>query len=136
MRAQRKGAGDRGILTRRIVSGSLIGASLGLSPRHDTRVSCVAPKGGIAMSENGEWEETAARIMRSMTLDPDACYRALVAHDARFDGRFFVGVSSTRIYCRPVCSVRMPRRENCHFFPSAAAAEVEGYRPCLRCRPE
>jgi AraC family transcriptional regulator of adaptative response / DNA-3-methyladenine glycosylase II len=71
-----------------------------------------------------------------MPLDPDACYRALSAHDPRFDGRFFVGVSSTRIYCRPVCNVRMPRRENCHFFPSAAAAEVAGYRPCLRCRPE
>jgi AraC family transcriptional regulator, regulatory protein of adaptative response / DNA-3-methyladenine glycosylase II len=71
-----------------------------------------------------------------MQLDPDACYRALKAHDPRFDGRFFVGVSSTRVYCRPVCSVRMPRREHCHFFASAAAAEVEGYRPCLRCRPE
>jgi len=71
-----------------------------------------------------------------MILDADSCYRALTTHDARFDGRFFVGVSSTRIYCRPVCTVRTPRRENCHFFPSAAAAEVEGYRPCLRCRPE
>ena len=71
-----------------------------------------------------------------MPLDPDACYRALAAHDPRFDGRFYVGVSSTRIYCRPVCTVRMPRRENCRFFPSAAAAEVAGYRPCLRCRPE
>ncbi len=74
--------------------------------------------------------------MRAMPLDPDSCYRALAAHDARFDGRFFVGVSSTRIYCRPVCTVRMPRRENCRFFPSAAAAEVDGFRPCLRCRPE
>ncbi len=74
--------------------------------------------------------------MRLMPLNADACYRALTAHDVRFDGRFFVGVSSTRIYCRPVCSVRMPRRENCRFFPSAAAAEVAGYRPCLRCRPE
>ena len=71
-----------------------------------------------------------------MPLDPDACYRALAAHDPRFDGRFFVGVSSTGIYCLPVCNVRMPRRENCLFFPSAAAAEVAGYRPCLRCRPE
>ena len=71
-----------------------------------------------------------------MPLDPDICYRALSAHDPRFDGRFFVGVSSTGIYCRPVCTVRMPRRENCRFFPSAAAAEVAGYRPCLRCRPE
>ncbi len=88
------------------------------------------------MSENGEYGRTRARIMRSMPLDSDACYRALTAHDTRFDGRFFVGVSSTRIYCRPVCTVRMPRRENCRFFPSAAAAEVAGYRPCLRCRPE
>ncbi len=71
-----------------------------------------------------------------MTLDPDSCYRALQARDRRFDGKFFVGVASTRIYCRPVCTVRMPRRENCRFFASAAAAEVGGYRPCLRCRPE
>ncbi len=71
-----------------------------------------------------------------MPLDSDACYRALATHDSRFDGRFFVGVSSTRIYCRPVCTVRLPRRENCRFFASAAAAEVDGYRPCLRCRPE
>lgn len=71
-----------------------------------------------------------------MILDPATCYRALRAHDARFDGRFFVAVSSTRIYCRPVCTVKPPKRENCTFFPSAAAAESKGYRPCLRCRPE
>jgi len=71
-----------------------------------------------------------------MTLDPHTCYRALRARDARFDGRFFVAVSSTRIYCRPVCTVKPPRRENCRFYPSAAAAESAGYRPCLRCRPE
>src|SRR5215475_1905577 len=71
-----------------------------------------------------------------MLLDPTACYQALKARDARFDGRFFVGVSSTRIYCRPVCTVKVPKRENCRFFPSAAAAESSGYRPCLRCRPE
>jgi len=71
-----------------------------------------------------------------MRLDPHTCYRALRARDARFDGRFFVAVSSTRIYCRPVCTVKPPRRENCRFFASAAAAESAGYRPCLRCRPE
>jgi AraC family transcriptional regulator of adaptative response / DNA-3-methyladenine glycosylase II len=71
-----------------------------------------------------------------MTLDAHTCYRALRARDARFDGRFFVAVSSTRIYCRPVCTVRPPKRENCRFYPSAAAAESGGYRPCLRCRPE
>jgi AraC family transcriptional regulator of adaptative response / DNA-3-methyladenine glycosylase II len=71
-----------------------------------------------------------------MTLDAQTCYRALKARDARFDGRFYVAVSSTRIYCRPVCTVKPPRRENCRFYPSAAAAESGGYRPCLRCRPE
>ena len=71
----------------------------------------------------------------AMTLDPHTCYRALKARDARFDGRFFVAVSSTRIYCRPVCTVKPPKRENCRFYPSAAAAESGGYRPCLRCRP-
>jgi AraC family transcriptional regulator of adaptative response / DNA-3-methyladenine glycosylase II len=71
-----------------------------------------------------------------MTLDSAICYRALKARDARFDGRFFVAVSSTRIYCRPICTVKPPKRENCRFFASAAAAESGGYRPCLRCRPE
>ena len=71
-----------------------------------------------------------------MLLNEDQCYRALVTHDARFDGRFFVGVRTTRIYCRPVCTARTPLRRNCRFYPSAAAAEAEGFRPCLRCRPE
>lgn len=75
-------------------------------------------------------------MIGAMSLDADACWRALAAHDARFDGRFFVGVATTRIYCRPVCNVRTPRRENCRFFASAAAAEARGFRPCLRCRPE
>ncbi len=71
-----------------------------------------------------------------MELDARQCFDALRARDRRFDGRFFVGVSSTGIYCRPICAVRTPRPENCHFFPSAAAADKAGYRPCLRCRPE
>src|SRR3954469_23473219 len=74
--------------------------------------------------------------MACMLLDADQCYRALCTHDARFDGRFFVGVGSTGIYCRPVCTARTPLRRNCAFFPSAAAAEARGFRPCLRCRPE
>jgi AraC family transcriptional regulator of adaptative response / DNA-3-methyladenine glycosylase II len=74
--------------------------------------------------------------MELTSLTPDVCYEALKAHDARFDGRFFVGVSSTGIYCRPICRVRLPRRENCSFHTSAAAAEAAGFRPCLRCRPE
>ncbi|RZJ49263.1 MAG: methylphosphotriester-DNA--protein-cysteine methyltransferase family protein, partial [Acidovorax sp.] len=63
-------------------------------------------------------------------------YLAVMARDARFDGHFFTGVTSTGIYCRPVCAVRTPRRENCRFFVLAAQAEHAGFRPCLRCRPE
>ena len=88
------------------------------------------------MSENGERRLAAKGIMGTMLLDSDQCYRALVSHDSRFDGRFFVGVGTTGIYCRPVCTARTPLRHNCSFFPSAAAAEAKGYRPCLRCRPE
>jgi AraC family transcriptional regulator of adaptative response / DNA-3-methyladenine glycosylase II len=69
-------------------------------------------------------------------LDPAVCYRALETRDARFDGRFFVGVTTTGIYCRPVCPARTARRENVRFYPSAAAAQGAGFRPCLRCRPE
>jgi AraC family transcriptional regulator, regulatory protein of adaptative response / DNA-3-methyladenine glycosylase II len=68
--------------------------------------------------------------------DAQACYQAMKSHDARFDGRFFVAVSSTRIYCRPVCRVKLPKFENCRFFDLAAQAESHGYRPCMRCRPE
>ncbi|WP_437903520.1 AlkA N-terminal domain-containing protein [Sorangium sp. So ce327] len=71
-----------------------------------------------------------------MRIDEDACYRALETRDRRFDGRFFTGVRSTGIYCRPICPARTPKRERCVFFPSAAAAQEAGYRPCLRCRPE
>src|SRR5215467_14473057 len=69
-------------------------------------------------------------------LDPEACYRALETRDPRFDGRLFVGVTSTGIYCRPVCPARSAKFENCRFFGSAAAAQEAGFRPCLRCRPE
>ncbi len=71
-----------------------------------------------------------------MLLDPEACYRAVRSRDRRFDGRFFTAVTSTGIYCRPICPVRPPKRENMRFYSSAAAAEGAGYRPCLRCRPE
>jgi AraC family transcriptional regulator of adaptative response / DNA-3-methyladenine glycosylase II len=71
-----------------------------------------------------------------MDLDHEACYRAICSRDARFDGRFFVAVLSTGIYCRPVCPARTPARVNVAFFPTAAAAQAGGFRPCLRCRPE
>ena len=63
-------------------------------------------------------------------------YALFKASDARFDGRVFVGVSSTGVYCRPVCRARMPKFENCTFYHSAAEAEAAGFRPCLLCRPE
>jgi len=69
-------------------------------------------------------------------LDPKVCYRALQTRDERFDGRLFVGVTSTWVYCRPVCPVGTARFENCRFYLSAAAAQEAGFRPCLRCRPE
>lgn len=71
-----------------------------------------------------------------MEINPDICYAALASRDARFDGVFFVGVSTTGIFCRPICRVRLPGRDRCTFYAHAAAAEAAGYRPCLRCRPE
>src|SRR6516225_12355985 len=63
-------------------------------------------------------------------------YKALSARDSRFDGVFFVGVTSTDVYCRPICPARTPKRSNCRFFHSPQEAEQAGFRPCLRCRPE
>lgn len=71
-----------------------------------------------------------------MELDHEACYRAILSRDARFDGRIFGGVKTTGIYCRPVCPARTPKPQNITFYPSAAAAEAAGFRACLRCRPE
>jgi len=71
-----------------------------------------------------------------MDLDHNACYRAICQRDARFDGRFFTGVKTTGVYCRPVCPARTPLAKNVIFFPTAAAAQEAGFRPCLRCRPE
>ena len=71
-----------------------------------------------------------------ITDDRDACYEAMKSKDSRFDGRFFVGITSTGIYCRPVCHARLPKKENCVFFRTSAEAERAGFRPCLLCRPE
>jgi AraC family transcriptional regulator of adaptative response / DNA-3-methyladenine glycosylase II len=77
-------------------------------------------------------------MIRTMdtALDPDHCYPALLARDARYDGVWFVAVRTTGVYCRPICRVRPPKRENCSFFPTAALAEAARFRPCLKCRPE
>jgi AraC family transcriptional regulator of adaptative response / DNA-3-methyladenine glycosylase II len=74
--------------------------------------------------------------MPGMDLDPGRCYDALLSRDRRFDGRFFVGVLTTGVYCRPVCPAPSPKQKNIRFFACAAAAESAGFRPCLRCRPE
>ncbi|MEO3808769.1 AlkA N-terminal domain-containing protein [Sphaerisporangium sp. B11E5] len=70
------------------------------------------------------------------TLDFDSCYRAVSSRDTRFDGRFYTAVTSTGIYCRPICPARTPARKNVRFYRHAAAAEAAGFRPCRRCRPE
>jgi len=69
-------------------------------------------------------------------LDHKSCYKAVLARDRRYDGRFFTAVITTGIYCRPICPARTPKEKNCLFLPSAAAAQAAGFRPCLRCRPE
>ncbi|HUE10727.1 MAG TPA: Ada metal-binding domain-containing protein, partial [Steroidobacteraceae bacterium] len=71
-----------------------------------------------------------------MNLDLQLCSRARLARDARFDGKFYIGVLTTRIYCRPICRARTSLEKNVRYFPSAAAAAEAGFRPCLRCRPE
>lgn len=71
-----------------------------------------------------------------MQFTHDNCLKALATHDPRFDGLFFIGVTSTGIYCRPVCTARPPARKNLRFYERASQAEKAGFRPCLRCRPE
>lgn len=73
---------------------------------------------------------------RTSMLDATECDRARLARDRAYDGRFYTGVRTTHIYCRPVCPVRPAQSRNVSFYPSAAAAEAAGFRPCLRCRPE
>src|SRR5512132_3095177 len=90
----------------------------------------------VTMSEKGETFRRLRSSLSTMDLDFDACYRAIATRDARFDGRFFTGVRTTGIYCRPICPAPTPRRESVVFFPTAAAAQAAGFRPCLRCRPE
>lgn len=72
----------------------------------------------------------------ALLRDASACHRVLLARDARFDGRLFVGVRSTGVYCRPICPARTPKPSSCRFFATAVAAQEAGFRPCLRCRPE
>src|SRR6478672_5648974 len=70
-----------------------------------------------------------------MLMNDDILFRAVMSRDYRFDGKFFVAVKTTGVYCRPICPAK-PKRQNVEFFTTARAAERAGYRPCLRCRPE
>lgn len=88
------------------------------------------------MSENGETCAEKKPIFFEMKQDAKSLYKAFIAHDSRFDGLFFVAVTSTRIYCRPICPVKPPKEINCRFYKTAQEAEQAGFRPCLRCRPE
>jgi AraC family transcriptional regulator, regulatory protein of adaptative response / DNA-3-methyladenine glycosylase II len=99
------------------------------------------------MSESGYFLISSVVLSRMQTdsrsnlqivagLDHNSCYQAFLSHDARFDGRLFACVKTTKIYCRPVCRVKPPMQKNCNFVAHAAQAEHLGYRPCLRCRPE
>jgi AraC family transcriptional regulator of adaptative response / DNA-3-methyladenine glycosylase II len=88
------------------------------------------------MSENRETLGASEPIFGGMDMDFQACRRAFQTRDARFDGKVFGAVKTTGIYCRPICPARTPKAENMTFYPSAAAAQEAGYRPCLRCRPE
>jgi AraC family transcriptional regulator of adaptative response / DNA-3-methyladenine glycosylase II len=88
------------------------------------------------MSENDQTSPGPKAQYVFMTEDAELCYRAIASRDPRFDGRFFTGVRTTGIYCRPICPARTPKRENVTFFACAAAAEEAGFRPCRRCRPD
>src|SRR5438874_1395194 len=110
------------------------------------RAAREAPRGAgrpgrlAARSENGHLETGRRAIVAPMEtiwgLDAEALNRARISRDARFDGKFYIAVTSTGIYCRPICPSRYAKRSNVRFFGSPAAAEAAGFRPCLRCRPE
>ena len=88
------------------------------------------------MSETGRRRSRPSRKVKAVNLDPHLCQQARRARDVRFDGRFFVAVRTTRIYCRPVCPAPAAKEANVVYYPTAFAAEAAGFRPCLRCRPE
>jgi len=90
----------------------------------------------VAGGRIGSMTATAKAVRSAIWRDFDACYRAVAARDARFDGQFITAVSTTRIYCRPSCPAVTPKPENVRFYPTAAAAQAAGYRACRRCLPD
>jgi AraC family transcriptional regulator of adaptative response / DNA-3-methyladenine glycosylase II len=104
--------------------------SRGRSPADNRQVSWSGAQGVCGLMQS------ARNFAAYMQLDRETCYKAMLTHDSRFDGVFFICVRTTGIYCRPVCTVKPPLLKNINFVQTAAAAEAQGYRPCLRCRPE
>src|SRR6185369_5217689 len=90
----------------------------------------------MCMSENVYRGEVVRLSWNLMTLTWQVCSRARITRDARFDGKFFVAVLTTKIYCRPICPARTANEKNVRYYATAAAAAEAGFRPCLRCRPE
>src|SRR3954453_23575104 len=90
----------------------------------------------MLMSENRQPSPGWQAQTRRMELDFERCYRAVDSRDQRFDGWFYTAVRTTGIYCRPSCPATTPKRSNVTFYPSAAAAQRDGYRACRRCRPD
>jgi AraC family transcriptional regulator, regulatory protein of adaptative response / methylated-DNA-[protein]-cysteine methyltransferase len=91
---------------------------------------------GIGPDHRGAVFAAHLRGYDAAMLSFEVCNAARLRRDPDYDGRFFTAVKTTRIYCRPVCPVKQPLTCNVSYFPTAAAAEAAGYRPCLRCRPE
>ena len=105
------------------------------APTSRARPRAPSPRGPAPLARHAADAE-GAPLELVPALDPALCERARMARDARFDGRFFIGVVTTGVYCRPICPVRQPKSQNVRFYASAAAAAEAGFRPCLRCRPE
>src|SRR5246127_5214182 len=96
-----------------------------------------AKRGCLKMaSRTGRLRVWSPRMREILGLGVRALDRARISRDARFDGKFFIAITSTGIYCRPICPSPHAKRRHVRYYPSAAAAAAAGYRPCLRCRPE
>jgi len=119
----------RAVLSRAIIAPDWLASDVAEPGR------CCWPKSD-SMVKRASGREAAASMIVRMSIDFAECDRARLARDRSYDGRFYTGVHTTGIYCRPVCPVRPARSANVSFFPSASAAEAAGFRPCLRCRPE
>lgn len=119
------------LANRMLVDCQILHQSRIAKPRNGTKVQC-----RFLLISRGNTDILIDMTPDYMTLDFNTCYQAVSKRDPRYDGQFFTGVTSTGIFCRPICAAVLPKPQNCRFFVSAAAAMQAGFRPCLRCRPE